>query len=157
MRKTRRHDAGFSLLEMLIVIAIASALAMVAFASFRNGDTAAKQSAAESDAQGIAMSVSQIVAPYTGFGTANGTISTNGSGYLVFSNMNSAEPTALGPQTTSVKVALTSGSTMDGTYGSGIPGHWCIHVANVYSTNAVVTDAGPQSGATVCNADGTAA
>jgi hypothetical protein len=156
MFRHHRSDAGLGLMEILLAMSMVFILATIGFVLVRNGDIAANQQASESDAQGIAMSVTQLTGTYTNFGTTNGTISVNASGYLTFSAMTNAEPTATGPGTTNIAVQLTKGDTMTGTYGAGQPGTWCIDVNGNWDTTAVVTDQGFQDGKKTCNADGTA-
>ena len=153
-----RHpkDAGLGLMEILLSISVVFILATIGFTQVRNGDIAASQNAADSDAQGIAMALNQVTGTYTNFGTTNGTITANGSNNLVFSNMTNAEPTAAGPGNTNIAVQLTKGDTLTGTYGAGQPGHWCVLVSGNWSTKSVATDAGFLEGKTTCNADGTA-
>lgn len=150
----KHRDAGLTIPELIVTMAIAGVLATLALVVVQGGDWSAKRTAAASDAQGIAMSVAQIATEYRSFGDTNGHIGTDIEGMLTFAAMTNADPNPGGPGTTDIKVQLTEGSIFDGSYGAGSPGHWCIHVQNG-NQDAVVTEKGNIPDGKACNTDGT--
>lgn len=66
---TKRNDSGFTLIELMITIAIIGILAAIAFSSFTSYDCLAKQSEARSNLGAIATSEDAYFCEYDIYGT----------------------------------------------------------------------------------------
>jgi prepilin-type N-terminal cleavage/methylation domain-containing protein len=149
-----RQAGGYTLVEILITLAILGIIAGIAFPIVFDQSSLAWSRAAQSDAQNIGIDIATTVAGYQTFGDTNGTIAVSDEGFLTFSPMANANPYATGPEVTNLVAILSADSTVtSGSYGSGMPRLWCITVTNNTET-AVFTNEGLQLDATSCNTAG---
>jgi prepilin-type N-terminal cleavage/methylation domain-containing protein len=154
----RRHLAnrGYTLIEVLITVALIGILFAIATPLFLDYRTVAHVRAAESDVSNVGRDVMSELAGYMTFGTTNGTITVTGDNVLQFTNMNNALPYSSGPGLTTAIVTLSANSTFaGGTFGSGGNLNWCVSVAN-NGQYGVYTEKGLTRDVNACNADGTA-
>jgi prepilin-type N-terminal cleavage/methylation domain-containing protein len=150
-----KNEQGLSLAELIVTVAVLGILSAIAIPIVFSQTDNAKAAVASSDARGVGLAISGEVSGYYSFGSTDGSIFDGGDGYLHFSPMTNADPVATGPGTDRILLALSEGSSISGTYGSGIELPWCITVTNDESV-AVFTNAGMQQDATGCLAGGVA-
>lgn len=169
-RTAHRSDKGFSLVELLVTIAIIAALAAIAVPMYTNQKNRAAKATAESDASAIGKEIASMLTSYSNLGTvptANNTfvtpITSSGStsGQTMTLNfVGSPVPTGT-TATTTVRLSPSSSITVSGQPGGAISGEarFCVAVSNTAGSTAqvaVYTNAGYAQGATTCSASGTA-
>jgi prepilin-type N-terminal cleavage/methylation domain-containing protein len=155
-RRILRSDQGYTLMEVLVTIALIGVLFSIAYPIYFGQQPAGYTRTAQSDVEHIGADiVTELAGQYT-FGDNNGTISLTETGYIAFSTMSNASPYASGPGVTNMTTQLSPDSVMDvGTYGAGDGLHWCVRVVN-HGQPGVYTEKGLQRAAVDCYADGTA-
>jgi len=151
----RNADAGLSLAELIVTIAVLGIISSIAIPIVFSQTDNAKQAVAESDARGNGLAIIGETSQYYTFGSTGGTISNGGDGYLHFSSMTGADPVPTGPGTNRVRLSLSEGSSISGTYGPGTDLPWCIAVTNDNGV-AVFTNDGLDTSASGCIANGVA-
>lgn len=150
-----QREAGLSLAELIVTIAVLGIISAIAIPIVFSQTDNAKAAVAAADARGTGLAIAGEVSKYYSFGTAGGTITDGGDGYLHFSAMTNADPVTTGPGTDRIILNLSEGSTISGTYGPGTNLPWCITVTNDGAVS-VFTNSGMQENASGCISDGIA-
>lgn len=155
----RDREAGFSLVELLVVVVIIGILAAIAIPLFSNQRNRAYKATAQEDGRTIAMEITAMLSDITTMPTAP---ATNGtfvglSGETLTLTFNGT-PTPDITKTSTIRV--TSGTTVTASgYAAGAvttTPTWCIIVSN-NSQNVVYTQDGLQGSKSTCAAAGTVA
>ncbi len=156
MKPPKRNEQGFTLIEILIVIAIIGTLAAIATPLYLQQLNTTHQGIAVADGTQINEQITNLLTPYVNYGTAptNNTTAITITGTTLTITLNNPTLSVLTNGTTPTltdTTKLTNGTTLT---NSGISGtQYCITITNTGQT-AIFTDQGYNPKATTCNADG---
>ena len=148
------NNKGMTLIELMVTISLIAIVVAISVPIVSSQLSQAHLATARSDARNAGLAVAGEVSRYYSFGENGGTISYNSTTEkLVLSPMVNAAPVATGPGADRISLTLSEGSTLTGTYGSGIDLKWCVAVTNNGQT-AVMSDNGVSTSALGCAPSG---
>lgn len=148
------RDKGLTLIELVVTISLIAIVTAIAVPIVTNQIGQAHIATAQSDARSAGLAIAGEVSRYYSFGANGGDIThDSATGYIVFTPMINAAPSATGPGANRIVLNLSDGSTLNGSYGSGTDLKWCVAVTNT-SKVAVMSDAGIDRNALGCSTNG---
>lgn len=152
----KRPPRGFSLVEILVVVAIVGILSAIVVPRYLNSKKEAYYNTAVLDGQAIALEVTERLNTYTSFGSSPSGFTKVPTGGTGIGEMTITLGIGYTPDTSPAsqtgKVSLSDGSVLTGALQANGTG-WCIKVTNSGEA-AVYTENGLQAGSTTCTSSG---
>ena len=152
LRKLMNRDRGFTMIEMLITVALVGIIAAIAIPIYTGQQSQAYKATAVSDGRAWSMTATTMLMGTTGLANG-GTFSVNASTGTLLLDMPGAATDYSGAVAVSNGSSITQSGT--GTNSTTNTPVWCFVVAN-NGQNAVFTQAGYQTSATSCSTAGIA-
>ena len=150
----RNNYKGMTLIELMVTISLIVIVTAISVPIVTNQISQAHLATARSDARNAGLAIAGEVSRYYSFGDSGGTITYDSvNEKIVFSSMTNAAPVASGPGSDRISLVLSEGTTLSGSYGSGINLKWCVAATNQGQV-AVMSDAGVSTTALGCSTNG---